>query len=55
VDFCRADGGAMTLKVRSCVRVADGSGFHLEGRWVSLSKADREKLLRALAGAGKSL
>ena len=38
------DGVSYRIKVRHCRR--DGDGFLIEGRWVNLSRAMRERVLR---------
>lgn len=46
---CIENGRTYTLKVRSCRRAGERR-FLVRGRWVSLTRADRE-FLRATAGA----
>lgn len=48
------DGAGFKVKVRGCRRLpeadAAGRAFRIEGRWVSLSRSQRELVLSAVAG-----
>jgi hypothetical protein len=50
------DGKNLRVKVRSCRRLsqadAAGRAFEIEGRWLSLSRSDRERILSSTAGRG---
>lgn len=39
----RLDDWTLRIKVKSCKR--EGDGFRIEGRWVNLSRAQRDRLL----------
>ena len=41
---CSAREIRVMIKVRSCKRAAPGEGFRIEGRFVNLSRAERERL-----------
>ena len=51
------EGRKYRVKVRSCRRQESpdeaGRAFQIDGRWVSLSRSDRERVLSATGGRGQ--